>query len=80
MGSLGRVTFAAFDGSLVNSRGEMWANTDGGAWYIWSSPSYGAAKDYAAGKFFNERGSVHRMYVGYAWWRGDGEDEGSVSV
>jgi len=28
--------------------------------------SYGAAKDYAAGKFFYERGSVHRLYVGYA--------------
>ena len=42
--------------------------------------SYGAAKDYAAGNFFYERGSVRRLYVGYAWWRGGGEDEGSVSV
>ena len=42
--------------------------------------SYGAAKDYAAGKFLYERGSVHRLYVDYAWWRGGGEDEGLVSV
>ena len=42
--------------------------------------SYGAAKDYVAGKFLNERCSVHRLYVGYAWCRGGGEDEGSVSV
>ena len=28
--------------------------------------SYGAAKDYAAGKVFYERGSVHSLYTGYA--------------
>jgi len=42
--------------------------------------SYGAAKNYTAGIFFYERGSVHRLYVGYARWQGGGEDEGTVSV
>jgi len=40
MDSLDRVTFATFDGSLVKTAAVKWANTDtdGGAWYIWSSP------------------------------------------
>ena len=31
--------------------------------------------------FFMKEGlSVRSLYAGYAWWRGGGEDEGSVSV
>jgi len=43
--------------------------------------SSGASKNYTAGKVFDERGSVHSFYASYAWWlwwRGGGEDEGSV--
>ena len=70
--------------SFVNSCAVKWANTDGGPWrYIWCSPMVlPKTMRHAAGKVFyeRERGSVHSFYASYAWWRGGGEDEGSVSV
>jgi len=57
-----------------------WANTDGGAWYIWSSPMVLPKTMRRANFFMKEALSIDCRYVGYVWWRGGGEDESQFST